>query len=106
MLTQGPALEQGTAGAVITQSCLWPVPEQPLCLSLGTTSTGASCGPTEPGPWATFGMGNYMLGVRSLLALLLLIFLHPFYNLKIIPKFPDSLRASLHSDFILQSSLG
>lgn len=35
-----------------------------------------------------------------------LIFLHQFYNPKIIPKFPDSLRASLHSDFILQPSLG
>lgn len=34
------------------------------------------------------------------------IFLHPFYNPKIIPKFPNSLRACLHSDFILQSSFG
>ena len=31
----GPALEQGTAGAVITQGCVWPGPEQPLHSSLG-----------------------------------------------------------------------
>lgn len=99
-----PALEQGTAGAVITQGCVWPVP---LLLGVWHPQV-AHVAPQSRGDDATFGMGNDMLGVGSLLALLLQFLFTPFtlYNPKITPKFPNSLWVALLSDFTVQSSLG
>lgn len=95
-VTQGPALEQGTAtGAVITQGC-------PCASPWGQHPQECHVAPQMCLIWdeKCCAWGEKSFGSAAV------IFLHPFYNPKIIPKFPNSLRASLHSDFILQSSLG
>lgn len=98
-------------GAGDSRSCHHPE----LCVACARAALGPLSGDNIPtnvtwpnragGQCHTWHGKSYAWGEQSF-GFAPLIFLHPFYNPKIIPKFPNSLRASLHSDFMLQSSLG